>query len=72
VKHGILVLALIALTGCASTRSWIDRHPIATTVIVTSLLITAKVIAEEAAERDNNPEMITPRVDCATRPESCR
>jgi hypothetical protein len=72
VKHGILVLALIALTGCASTRSWIDRHPIATTVIVTSLLITAKVIAEEAAERDNNPDMPLPRVDCATRPESCR
>lgn len=74
-KNGILILALIALTGCASTREWTKRHPIATAIIATSILITAGAIAEKAAERDNRRvemDKSVPLIDCTKDPGVCR
>jgi uncharacterized protein YcfL len=67
----VIALALVALTGCASTREWTQRHPYATTFIATSLALSAGVVAERSAS-GSEQRVATPSVNCAGQPEQCR
>jgi hypothetical protein len=57
VKHG-LILALLALTGCAT----LERHPIATAVIVG---IAAGSIAASDSHRTEQPRAGITRPECS-------
>jgi hypothetical protein len=65
----VIALALVALTGCASTRDWTQRHPYATTVIATSLVLSAAMAAERSAS-GSEQRVATPAVDCGQ--ERCK
>lgn len=65
-----LMLAL-ACAGCATVRDFSREHPYATTVIATSLLLSAGVAAERSAG-GSEQRIETPGVDCSANPGSCK
>jgi hypothetical protein len=67
----VIALALAALTGCATVRDFSQRHPYATTVIATSLVLSAAMAAERSAS-GSEQRVATPGVNCAGQPEQCR
>ena len=47
----IAALALLALTGCASTTSWIESHPRASLAIATSVALSIPALTNTGAHR---------------------
>lgn len=75
-KHGI-ALALLALSGCASTSSWVQKHPRASAVIATSVVLSAALLIDQKHRYrpviSQEPRMSTPLVpDCSIYPELCK
>lgn len=65
----VIALALIAMSGCATVRDFSREHPYATTVIATSLLLSAGIAAERSAG-GSEQRVSTPAVDCSR--EQCK
>ncbi len=63
-KHG-LIIALMALTGCAT----LERHPYITGFVVTSLVITGAKALDGRRDLTRTGDM--PPI-CRTNPSSCK
>jgi hypothetical protein len=73
VSRVILILALLALPGCATQRDWIKAHPRTTTVIATSLMLgLMQLDGHNHPPSFTGPKSNVPTVDCKASPELCR
>ena len=68
------IIVLLALTGCASTRDWMSRHPQATAFIVGSAALSAGIAIHSRNDQDELGHDVTvPTAPCsAQRDGSCR
>ena len=71
----IAAVALLAMPGCASTKDFIGRHPVITTIALTSVMLSAPtwIHHDNSGTKGTDGRIGLPLVpDCNAYPEMCK